>query len=72
MADGKIQVGYGSDQRGSTKKGLYGTRSSEKNMMNGGFNFAPTVTFTNISADTWYNIFGEKSPNIDRDVKVKE
>jgi hypothetical protein len=57
----KIMVGYGSDTRGSKKKGLYGSRSSGKLMMNGGFNGMPTIDFTNISEDRWIKMFGTEN-----------
>lgn len=49
----KIQVGYGTGMQGSTKKGLYGGKSTGKVNMNGGFDFQPTVNFTNIDEDKW-------------------
>lgn len=52
-----IRIGYGSDQRRKNPKNCYGTRSTGKVMMNGGFNFAPTVSFENVSDARWAEIF---------------
>lgn len=57
----KIQVGYGTGTRGSKKKGMYGSRSSGKVMQNGGFNFQPTVDFTQISDKKWIEMFGTEN-----------
>ena len=54
----KIQSGYGGlNGRSGGKKGLYGSRSSGKKLMNGGFNFQPTVTFESISEEDWDRVF---------------
>jgi len=53
----KIMIGYGSDKRTKNPKRCYGTRSSGKKMINGGFNFAPTEDFHNIPEDKWNKIF---------------
>lgn len=57
----KIQVGYGSDRRGSKAKGIYGKKRSGKILHNGGFSGEPTVDFTKISDERWASIFGNKS-----------
>lgn len=57
IVDKKIQVGYGTGRRGSSRRDLYGTRQSGKVMLNGGFNNAPTVDYTSISEERWNNIF---------------
>lgn len=57
----KIQVGYGTGQRPRLPKNCYGTRSSGKKIINGGFNGAPTVDFTRVSDERWAEIFGAKS-----------
>ena len=53
----KIQVGYGSELRGSTKKGLYAGRSDGKKITNGGFNYGIVVDFTKIDEDKWKTAF---------------
>jgi hypothetical protein len=58
MSATKIQIGYGSDQRGSKKKGLYGKKSSGKYMANGGFSGEPVSDFHSISDEVWVKIFG--------------
>lgn len=57
---GKIQVGYGSGSRGSTKKNLYGGRSSGKKLINGGFNGAITLDYTRVKQEDWDRIFPPK------------
>ena len=52
----KIQVGYGSHTRGSTKKGLYGKQRSGKLKENGGFSGQPTVGYVNIPEERWEQI----------------
>lgn len=54
----KIQVGYGSDTRRRGRRGAYGSRNSGKVVLNGGFNYQPTVSFENISDKRWSEIFG--------------
>jgi hypothetical protein len=61
MSKTKIQIGYGSDKPLSQKKGLYGTRSSGKLMLNGGFNGAPTEDFHNIPNQRFIEIFGTEN-----------
>ena len=57
----RVQIGYGSDTRGSKKKGMYGKVSSGKYKANGGFSGEPTVDFTNVSNDRWAEIFGTEN-----------
>jgi hypothetical protein len=53
MSATKISIGYGSDQRGKNPKNCYGTRSSGKKVINGGFCGAPTTDFVGISQEQW-------------------
>jgi hypothetical protein len=57
MSKTKIQVGYGTGQRGTNKKGLYANRSNGKLTLNGGFNGCPTVTYETITDDQWNKAF---------------
>jgi hypothetical protein len=64
----KTQVGYGTGMQGSTKKGLYGGRSSGKLLYNGGFGDAIRVNFTNIDEDKWDKAFPNGfKPNWDKE-----
>lgn len=68
----KIQVGYGTGLRGSTKKGLYGNKSNGKINMNGGFNGCITMTYTNIDDDKWNKAFPNSfRPSWDKEEKDK-
>jgi len=60
MGATKIQVGYGSDGRGSNGKALYGRRRSGKLLHNGGFSGQPTVDYARVEQDDWDRIFGKK------------
>ncbi len=55
-----IMVGYGSDRRGGTKKGLYGGRTGGKYLANGGFGGMPRVTYETVTDEQWEAIFPKK------------
>lgn len=68
----KIQVGYGSDRRGCSKKGLYGGRTGGKKLTNGGFNGLPTVDFARVTDNQWEQAFGKAGvPWYERDDRYK-
>lgn len=54
MGATKIQVGYGTGQRGTKAKGLYGGRSTGKMTKNGGFNGNPTIDNHRVPDELWY------------------
>lgn len=57
MSKTKIQSGYGGLQPKRLPKKCYGKRSSGKKVMNGGFNFEPTVDYTKVDQEKWDKIF---------------